>query len=306
MPTSVRLFRTAFVHKSIGSKRHGAGTSGDNERLEYLGDAILEAVVSDILYHRFPDQDEGYLSKLRSNMVCRARLNAIAFEIGLDEHINVSSRKDLAISHIPGDALEAFVAAIYLDGGMRRVRKFVQRHITNERRTAEAQGEMWQDNYKSRLVNMGEQVGVEVFFETHRQAGKVLQDSEDNFVSQIKVADVVIGRARGRSKKQAEQKAACAVLNGVSGGQIDILECARRGEAQKKSKAEEVSQEAGSAASTTEVPEGRGLESADDAHVATENVAADSDGLEDSEAEMLRGLGSPADTDAFAAAETEA
>lgn len=315
MPMSVSLFRTAFVHKSIGSKRRGAGSSGDNERLEYLGDAVLEAVVSDILYRRFPDQDEGYLSKLRSNMVCRARLNAIAFEIGLDEYITLSSRKDLAISHIPGDALEAFVAAIYLDGGIRRVRKFVQRHITNDRRTAEAQGEMWQDNYKSRLVNMGEQVGVEVFFETHRQVGKVLQDADDNFVSQIKVADVVIGRAVGRSKKQAEQKAACAVLNGISGGQIDILECAQRGEAARTVVAEEDVCGLASADSLAEMAGGAGREADGVAHIAVEGVAAsncacvddtDNNELEDSEAEMLRELGSPADSDTFAAAEPEA
>lgn len=305
MPTSVSLFRTAFVHKSIGYKRRGAGTSEDNERLEYLGDAVLEAVVSDILYHRFPDRDEGYLSKLRSNMVCRARLNAIAFEIGLDEHITLSSRKDLAVSHIPGDALEAFVAAIYLDGGMRRVRKFVQRHITNDRRTAEAQGEMWQDNYKSRLVNMGEQVGVEVFFETHRQSGKVFQDAEDNFVSQIKVADVVIGRAKGRSKKQAEQKAACAVLNGISGGQIDILECVRRSEdrsAENQAEASEVESAVESSDADLASDEVVSLvaDCAQDADV----VCAEGEGsgeLEDSEAEMLRELGSPADSDTFAA-----
>lgn len=305
MPTSVSLFRTAFIHKSIGSKRRGAGSCGDNERLEYLGDAVLEAVVSDILYHRFPDHDEGYLSKLRSNMVCRARLNAIAFEIGLDEHITLSSRKDLAISHIPGDALEAFVAAIYLDGGIRRVRKFVQRHITNDRRTAEAQGEMWQDNYKSRLVNMGEQVGVEVFFETHRQSGKVFPDAEDNFVSQIKVADVVIGRAKGRSKKQAEQKAACAVLNGISGGQIDILECASlSGERKADSPAEASGVEReveGSEADLVPNETVSLIVSGEQGFDVARTEGEGGGGLEDSEAEMLRELGSPADSDTFAA-----
>ena len=309
LPTSVSLFRTAFVHKSIGSKRRGAGTSGDNERLEYLGDAVLEAVVSDILYHRFPDHDEGYLSKLRSNMVCRARLNAIAFEIGLDEHITLSSRKDLAVSHIPGDALEAFIAAIYLDGGIRRVRKFVQRHITNDRRTAEAQGEMWQDNHKSRLVNMGEQAGVEVFFETHRQSGKVFQDAEENFVSQIKVADVVIGQAKGRSKKQAEQRAACAVLNGISGGQIDILEFARRsGERNADNPTEASGVERAEEGSEADLVPNEAVSLIVKGAQGSDMVCAEREGIgeqEDSEAEMLRELGSPADSDTFAA-KTEA
>lgn len=226
MPCSTRIFQQAFVHKSVAPLRNQGARKENNERLEYLGDAILEAVVSDILYHRFPEAQEGYLSKLRSNMVCRARLNAISMELGLDKHIIMTSRKDLAISHIPGDALEAFVAAIYLDGGMRRVRKFTLRHIANDRRIAEAQGEMSQDNFKSQLVNLGEQSGVEVFFETHRASSIDDPYNEANFVSEVKLADVVVGRGTGRSKKAAEQMAAQSVLEGIHLGDIDIAKCA--------------------------------------------------------------------------------
>lgn len=228
MPGSTRIFQQAFVHKSVAPLRSQGLRRENNERLEYLGDAILEAVVSDILYHRFPEAQEGYLSKLRSNMVCRARLNAISMELGLDKHIVMTSRKDLAISHIPGDALEAFVAAIYLDGGMRRVRKFTLRHIANNRRIAEAQGEMRQDNFKSQLVNLGEQSGIEVFFETHRASSIDDPYNEANFVSEVKLADVVVGRGTGRSKKAAEQMAAQSVLEGIHLGDIDIAKCAQQ------------------------------------------------------------------------------
>lgn len=228
MPCSTRIFQQAFVHKSVAPLRSQGERKENNERLEYLGDAILEAVVSDILYHRFPEAQEGYLSKLRSNMVCRARLNAISMELGLDKHIIMTSRKDLAISHIPGDALEAFVAAIYLDGGMRRVRKFTLRHIANDRRIAEAQGEMRQDNFKSQLVNLGEQSGIEVFFETHRASSIDDPYNEANFVSEVKLADVVVGRGTGRSKKAAEQMAAQSVLEGIHLGDIDIAKCAHQ------------------------------------------------------------------------------
>lgn len=226
MPSSLRIFEQAFIHKSVAPLHGQGGRKENNERLEYLGDAILEAVVSDILYHRYPDAQEGYLSKLRSNMVCRASLNSIAMEIGLDKYIVMTSRKDLAISHIPGDALEAFVAAIYLDGGMRRVRKFTLRHIANDRRVAEAQGQMSQDNFKSQLVNLGEQSGVEVFFETHRASSIDDPYNEANFVSEVRLADVVVGRGTGRSKKAAEQMAAQAVLEGIHLGDIDINKCA--------------------------------------------------------------------------------
>ncbi len=221
-PRSTAVFRRAFVHKSVAASLKPGGVKPDNERLEFLGDAILEAVVTDILFHRFPGADEGFLSKLRSNMVCRARLNAISFDLGLDRYIVVSSRKDLAVSHIPGDALEAFVASIYLDGGLGRVRRFALRHIASERRIEEARRDLGQDNFKSRLVNLGDQSGVEVFFETHRLSGVDVSCSAVNFVSEVKVADVVIGRGEGRTKKQAEQMAAERVLGGIEHGDIEL------------------------------------------------------------------------------------
>lgn len=221
-PRSTAVFRRAFVHKSVAASLKPGGVKPDNERLEFLGDAILEAVVTDILFHRFPGADEGFLSKLRSNMVCRTRLNAISFDLGLDRYIVLSSRKDLAVSHIPGDALEAFVASIYLDGGLRRVRRFALRHIASERRIEEARRDLGQDNFKSRLVNLGDQSGVEVFFETHRLSGVDVSCSAVNFVSEVKVADVVIGRGEGRTKKQAEQMAAERVLGGIEHGDIEL------------------------------------------------------------------------------------
>lgn len=222
MPHSTRLFQQAFIHKSVAAPTRANTPKENNERLEFLGDAILEAVVSDILYHKFPTQQEGYLSKLRSNMVCRARLNAIALEIGLDQHIIMTSRKDLPVSHIPGDALEAFTAAIFLDGGISRVRKFTLRHIANDRRIAEAQGEMRQDNFKSQLVNLGEQNNIEVFFETHRIPGVDNPNTDLNFTAEIKIAHKVVGRGEGRSKKAAEQMAAHAVLTAIQNGDIDL------------------------------------------------------------------------------------
>lgn len=224
-PRSTAVFRRAFVHKSVAAALKPGGVKPDNERLEFLGDAILEAVVTDILFRRFPGADEGFLSKLRSNMVCRARLNAISLELGLDQYIVVSSRKDLAVSHIPGDALEAFVASIYLDGGLARVRSFALRHIASERRIEEARGDMRQDNFKSRLVNLGDQSGVEVFFETHKLSGVDVSNSAVNFISEVKVADVVVGRGEGRTKKQAEQMAAEKVLGGIEHGDIELPDC---------------------------------------------------------------------------------
>ncbi len=195
----------------------------DNERMEYLGDAVIETVVSDILYHKYPRADEGFLSRIRSNMVCRARLNSISFELGLDQFVVLSSRKDLANSHISGDVLEAFVAAIYLDGGMKRAFKFVERAIANPARIDEALHDSSQTNYKSLLVNLGEQSGVEIIFDTRRaDIHKGADGEEINFVSEIKLSDNIIGKGLGRSKKQAEQKAAEEVYKLIDNGTLSL------------------------------------------------------------------------------------
>lgn len=224
-PRSTEHFSKAFVHRSVSPSGHLAEAEANNERLEYLGDAVIETVVSDILYRKFPLADEGFLSHLRSNMVCRARLNTISFELGLDEYIVMSSRKDLAVSHIPGDVLEAFVAAIYLDGGMKKAFRFVQKAIANPKRIAEAQKDSDKANFKSDLVCLGEQLGVEVIFETRKAAGNLGRD-EDGFVlcfmSEVKVQDLVVGVGYGRSKKAAEQMAAGKVLAAVKNGDLDL------------------------------------------------------------------------------------
>lgn len=222
-PQNTDLFRTAFIHKSAGKRQEGKDSPYNNERLEYLGDAVIETVVSDILYHKYPDADEGFMSHLRSNMVCRARLNSISFDLGLDKYVVLASRKDMEHSHISGDVLEAFVAAIYLDGGMRRAFKFIERAIANPARIDEALHESSQTNYKSMLVNLGEQNAVEVIFETRRTDNARRTDEEAmNFVCDIRMADTVAGQGFGRSKKQAEQRAAEVVYKNIKSGEIDL------------------------------------------------------------------------------------
>lgn len=222
-PRNTDLFRTAFIHKSAGKRQEGKDCPYNNERLEYLGDAVIETVVSDILYHKYPDADEGFMSHLRSNMVCRARLNSISFSLGLDRYVVLASRKDMEHSHISGDVLEAFVAAIYLDGGMRRAFKFIEKAIANPARIEEALHESSQTNYKSMLVNLGEQNAVEVIFETRRTDNARRTDEEAlNFVCDIRMADTVAGQGFGRSKKQAEQRAAEVVYKSIKSGETDL------------------------------------------------------------------------------------
>lgn len=222
-PHNTDIFHTAFVHKSAGKKIVGKDCPYNNERLEYLGDAVIETVVSDILYHKYPTADEGFMSHIRSNMVCRARLNSVSFALGLDKYVVMASRRDMENSHISGDVLEAFVAAIYLDGGMRRAFKFVERTIANPARIEEALHDTTQTNYKSMLVNLGEQNDVEVIFSTRRtENARRVDDEALNFYCEVTIADFAVGQGLGRSKKQAEQRAAEIVCKGIESGKIDL------------------------------------------------------------------------------------
>lgn len=248
-PHSTDTFEVAFVHRSVSQKRSTLKGDADNERLEYLGDAVIETVVSDILYHKYPEADEGFMSRVRSNMVCRARLNSLSFALGLDEFIVMNSRKDLAKSHISGDVLEAFVAAIYLDGGWKRAFNFVKRTIATTELIESAIHSSEQTNYKSMLVNYGEQNSVEVIFETRRLTsplpeGVVIEGEEGdmkdiNFVSDVIVANVIIGTGYGRSKKAAEQMAAGIVYKAIEKGELDIIELKKTGHLPTEEKPDE-------------------------------------------------------------------
>ena len=117
VPHNIELYKLALIHKSASLVLED-GRQINNERLEYLGDAVIEAVTSDYLYIEFPDRDEGFMTKLRSKIVSRQSLNAIARQIGLDRYVILDgSSNTLAQKHIFGDAFEAMMGAIYLDQG---------------------------------------------------------------------------------------------------------------------------------------------------------------------------------------------
>ncbi|HSM49755.1 MAG TPA: ribonuclease III domain-containing protein, partial [Draconibacterium sp.] len=113
-PQNLKLYDLAFLHKSA-STIDSRGNFVNNERLEFLGDAILSAVIADFLYNRFPHEDEGFLTKTRSKLVNRTFLTKLTYDMGLDVFIDSNTTKNIDNSHIYGDALEALIGAIYLD-----------------------------------------------------------------------------------------------------------------------------------------------------------------------------------------------
>jgi len=203
-PDRINLYKEAMTHRS-SSIRSKKGKWVNNERLEFLGDAILDAIVADILYKKFESKKEGFLTSTRSRIVQRETLNKLAVDLGLDNLI-VSSTRNLAHNtNIYGDALEALIGAIYLDQGYRVAKKFVfetliKQHINIDKVLKS------EVDFKSRLIEWGQKNRVDVRFEVIDSS----YDSQNNpiFVSCVKVADVDIGTGKGYSKKESHQKAA--------------------------------------------------------------------------------------------------
>jgi len=126
-PKEASLYKLALRHASAYPFRKKKGER-NNERLEFLGDAVIDLIVADILYYRYPSEDEGYLTKLRSKIVSRNNLNRVADELGIPNLV-VANLKGNHGESIYGDALEALIGALYLDHGMTRVERFVVQKI---------------------------------------------------------------------------------------------------------------------------------------------------------------------------------
>jgi len=114
-PGNIFLYKLAFRHKSVAQKQHGTLIS--NERLEYLGDAILGAVVAEFLFKLYPYEDEGFLTDMRSKLVSRVQLNKLSAKLGLDRLVQINASKSQYSKSYKGDAFEAFIGALYLDKG---------------------------------------------------------------------------------------------------------------------------------------------------------------------------------------------
>ena len=191
------LFREALRHRSsLGSD----GQLFSYERLEFLGDAILDAVVSEHLYHHYPVADEGFLTRLRSKLVSRERLDRLAESLGilelLDHRIEEGKLKD---SGIGGDALEALIGAHYLEKGYDRTRKWVLKTLIGPLDIERLQ--RTETDPKSRLIEWAQKEGKEVAF-------KAIPSSGDGHRASLYVEGEAVSEGEGRSKKKAEQEAA--------------------------------------------------------------------------------------------------
>ena len=203
-PQNLKLYDLAFVHKSA-SVIDSRGNFTNNERLEYLGDAVLSAAIADFLYNRFPQEDEGFLTKTRSKLVNRSFLTKLTYDMGLNIYIDSNTTKNIDNSHIYGDALEALIGAIYLDKDYSAAKYFITKRILSKFVNL-AEIEQNDLNFKSRLIEWSQKNKKELEFDTTEEVNE--RTKQPKFTAVVKIDNVKVGTGTGASKKEAHQNAA--------------------------------------------------------------------------------------------------
>ena len=206
IPNNIELYKLALVHKSASIDI--GGQTINNERLEFLGDAVLESITSDYLFIEYPEYDEGKLTKLRSKLVSRQSLNAIACKLGLDKHIICCRSINATQKHIFGDAFEAMIGAIYLDQGYNFANRLLINKIYSTNLSLEEVDETETD-FKSRLIEWGQKNHHTVVFRT--KGTPTGAGATRSFRCTILIDNLEVGHGIGTSKKEAEQHAAQSV-----------------------------------------------------------------------------------------------
>lgn len=207
-PKNIRYYRIALLHKSSGKDMFNS-QSLNNERLEFLGDAILDAIVADIVFRRFPDKNEGFLTNTRSKIVKRETLDRIAYELGLNKIITSSAKNTTTKSHILGNALEAFVGAVYLDQGYERTRQFIETKLIGPYIDIDTVAKE-EVNFKSKLLEWSQKRKVSLDYNLLDQ----ISDEKNNpvFRSEVLLNNLSAGIGTGYSKKESQQEASRTAL----------------------------------------------------------------------------------------------
>lgn len=211
LPCNISLYRLAFIPKSALQK-NPSGNHLNNERLEYLGDAVLDAIVADHMFNLYPEGDEGFMTKLRARIVKRKNLDYLAIKIEIPKMISPRVPTGSKSKHIYGNALEALIGAIYLDRGYRTAKKFFKRKIMKKHIDL-VQLRQKDPDYKSRIIEWTQKNRVEITFDSKEEHES--ESKSPSFVSIILLNEKEKGTGKGDSKKEAEQQAAKAALKSI-------------------------------------------------------------------------------------------
>lgn len=208
-PGNLHLYRLAFRHKSANQDVNGIKIN--NERLEYLGDAVLGSVIADYLFKKFPYKGEGFLTEMRSKIVCRSNLDKLGRKLGIDRLIESSADTKSTAKSMRGDAFEAFIGALYLDKGYNYTHKIIIKRIVNIHIDIDTL-EHLDTNFKSKLIEWSQKEKKEVDF---RVISEKAENNNHQYEVEIYVDDEAISRGIDFSIKGAEKIAAekaCNVL----------------------------------------------------------------------------------------------
>jgi len=205
VPGNLMLYRLAFRHKSVAQVIK-KGVKNSNERLEFLGDAVLGSVVAEILFKMYPYEDEGFLTELRSKIVSRINLNQLSRKLGFEQLVEFDSRviNNSRQNSLLGDAFEALIGAVYLDKGYNFTKNFLENHIIKSHIDIHKL-ENTETNFKSKLIEWCQRHSKDISFElTTNQQG----ESSKLFTVQASIDGEVFGSGKEFNKKTAEKLAA--------------------------------------------------------------------------------------------------
>ena len=207
-PRRIELYKLALMHKSI-ARRNAKGKPVNNERLEFLGDAVLDAVVGDIVYRHFEGKREGFLTNTRSKLVQRDTLNKLAQEMGINQLILSSGHSNSHNNYMGGNAFEALVGAIYLDRGYDMCMRFMQKRILSQLINIDkvAYKEV---NFKSKLIEWSQKNKVKLDFKLVSQSKE--SGGSPTFIYKAVIEGVEGGQGKGYSKKESQQLASKETL----------------------------------------------------------------------------------------------
>ena len=203
-PKNIHLYDQAFVHRSSSIETE-SGRWENNERLEFLGDAMLNAIIADIIYKKFPNRNEGFMTNTRSKIVQRESLNNLALEMGIDRLMVLSRKTTSHNNYIYGNALEALIGAVYMDQGYQKCFEFVEKQVVDRYISLDkiARKEV---NFKSHLIEWSQKNKLEIEFELL----ETFKDEYKNpvFQTSVTLVGMSLGKGIGYTKKESQQLAA--------------------------------------------------------------------------------------------------
>ncbi|MCX6247217.1 MAG: ribonuclease III [Bacteroidetes bacterium] len=210
-PRNIFLYRLAFLHKSAGEE-NVRGVKINNERLEFLGDAILDAITADYLFKTFPTKDEGFLTEMRSKIVSRVQLNKLSQKLGLEKLVRLDSGSNNIYRSFQGDAFEALIGAMYLDRGYAFTRHILLERVIkhyfdiNELVNLES-------NFKSRMIEWAQKEKKQLTFVVVEETGT---GYKKQYIIELLVDNIALSRGQDYSIKGAEQNAAEKAWNNIN------------------------------------------------------------------------------------------